>query len=96
MDKLLENTDSKGAAKEFPQESTNLEAGKKTTQNQMFILYLHRKWYRLNYVKGHTGALRQPHQDWNYSWARVCSQGSCPRREGPAPGASGSLSLRAR
>ena len=95
MDKLLENPDSKGAAEEFPQESTNLEAGKKNPESE-FILYLHRKWYGLNYVRGHTGAPRQPHQDRNCSWARVCSQGSCPRREGPAPRASGSLSLRAR
>lgn len=46
MDKLLENPDSKGAAKEFPQESTDFGSREKT-HNQMFILYLHRKWYRL-------------------------------------------------
>lgn len=39
MDKLLENPDSKGAAKEFPQESTNLEAGKKTPESDVYFVF---------------------------------------------------------
>lgn len=39
MDKLLENPDSKGAAKEFPQESTDFGNREKNPQSDVYFVF---------------------------------------------------------